>query len=172
MSTMPDDTTLETPETPEAQPADKSDEKPETPEPPEEKGDRDDELPEWARRKLTKANAEAAKYRARLREVEEQLKEAKTPEEFEKAVAEIQARNAELEAALLRERVARKFNLPDDLAARLLGSTVEELEADAKVLQKYAVAPPPGDLRGGLDPSDEEDFDPVEAARWARRFRY
>jgi len=45
-------------------------------------GENDDELPEWARTKLTKANSEAANYRTRLRETEAKLLEAKTPEEF------------------------------------------------------------------------------------------
>ncbi|MFD6636763.1 hypothetical protein ACFWDN_13210 [Micromonospora chalcea] len=132
------------------------------------------ELPKWAREKLTKANAEAANYRTRLREVEKKLSEAKTPEDFETATKELREANVNLERQLLRERVARKAGLPDDLAERLQGATQEELEADAKKLQKYAAAPSTtGDLRGGLDPSDEEDvFDPVKAAREARANRY
>lgn len=171
---MPDiEETTETVETP-AEETETPTEETETPDAPED-GEKDqaDELPKWARDRLTKANAEAANYRTRLREVEKKLEGAKTPEEFEQAVAEFKAQNAELEANLLRERVARKFNLPDDLAVRLRGATAEELESDAKALQKYAVTPPPGDLRGGLDPSDEEEtFDPVKAARQARRSRY
>lgn len=166
--------TPETPEAPETPPAEKPDE-PETPETPEGEGEtEDDELPEWARKKLTKANAEAANYRTRLREVEKKLEGAKTPEEFEQTVNEIKAQNAKLEEELLKERVARRFSLPDDLARRLVGKTEEELAADAKALQKYAVNPPAtGDLRGGLDPSDEDEvFDPVKEARRARASRY
>ncbi|MFI7598303.1 hypothetical protein [Actinoplanes sp. NPDC049681] len=62
----------------------------------------------------------------------------------------------------------RRFNLPDELAARLRGATVQELEADAKVLQKFAVAPStPAALSGGLDPADDSDTeaDPRALAR-------
>jgi hypothetical protein len=132
-----------------------------------------DELPDWARKRLTKANAEAANYRTRLRDAETKLGSAKTVEEFETAVTDLKTANERLEAELLRERVARKFDLPDDLAGRLHGATVEELEADAKALAKYASTPatPPGSLSGGLDPSDDDVFDPVAEARKARAAR-
>jgi hypothetical protein len=129
--------------------------------------ERDDELPEWARRKLTSANAEAANYRVRLREAEGRLDGAKTAQEYEQAVTEIKARNAELEQQLSRERVARKYHLPDDLAARLRGATAQELEADAKSLQKYTVTPEPVVLSGGLNPAgtDTDESDPGALAR-------
>lgn len=166
---MPDEEITETVETPSTEGTPTK----ETPTGEKPDDDGTDELPKWAREKLTKANAEAANYRTRLREAEKKLEGAKNPEEFEKAIAEFKAQNAGLEANLLRERVARKFNLPEDLAVRLRGATAEELESDAKALQKYAVTPPPGDLRGGLDPSDEDEpFDPVKAARQARKSRY
>jgi hypothetical protein len=131
-----------------------------------------DELPDWARKRLTKANAEAANYRTRLREAEQKLTGAKTVEEFEAAVADVKAANERLESELLRERVARKFDLPDDLAGRLRGATAEELEADATALQKYATPSPPASLSGGLDPSDGDAvFDPVAEARKARSAR-
>jgi hypothetical protein len=176
---VPDEVTTETPEapeTPETPPADKPDETPETPETPEDKDKDDDgadELPKWARDRLTKANAEAANYRTRLREAEAKLSAAKTVEEFEAATKELRETNQRLERQLLVSDVARKFNLPDDLAARLQGATAEELEADAKALQKYAVSPAPANLSGGLDPSDEDEpFDPVKEARRARASRY
>lgn len=131
--------------------------------------ERDDELPEWARKKLTSANAEAANYRVRLREAEGRLDGAKTAEEYEQAVADIKARNAELEQQLSRERIARKYSLPDDLAARLHGATAEELEADAKALQKYTVAPEPVVLSGGLNPGDDSDTE-TDPRALARRY--
>jgi hypothetical protein len=132
----------------------------------------DDALPEWARKRLTRANAEAANYRTRLREAETRLEGAKTAEEYEQAVTDIKTRNGELEQQLARERVARKYHLPDDLAGRLQGKTVEELEADAKALQKYAAPAEPVVLSGGLDPADGTDgFDPVKEARRARAAR-
>lgn len=133
----------------------------------------DDTLPEWARTKLTKANSEAASYRTQLREVQASLANAKTPEEFEAATNELNTKIEALETQLLRSTVARKFNLPDDLADRLRGGTEEELEADAKALQKYAAPAGDPDLSGGLDPSEEsEEFDAVAEARKARQRRY
>ena len=130
-----------------------------------------DELPEWARKKLTKANTEAASYRTRLREAEARLSEAKTPEELDAAVADIKAKNTELEHQLLVAQIAHRHELPDDLAARLKGATAEELEADAKSLAKYATGKPPASLAGGLDPTDDDVFDPVAEARKARAAR-
>jgi len=128
-----------------------------------------DELPDWARKQITKANTEAATYRTRLRDAEQKLGDAKTVDEFQAAVAEVRADNERLERELLRERVARRFELPDDLAARLQGKDEAELAADAKALQKYATPTPaaPASLAGGLDPTDDGDTetDPRELAR-------
>ncbi|MFY1688172.1 hypothetical protein [Plantactinospora sp. WMMB782] len=133
-----------------------------------------DELPEWARKELTDTRAEAANYRTRLREAESRLAEAKTPEDVERAVADIKATNEKLERDLLVATVGK--GLPDDLLG-LLGEssakTEDELKAKAETLRKYASAnttpPPPGDLSGGLDPSNKADaFDPAEIARRAR----
>ncbi|MGW0861290.1 hypothetical protein [Streptomyces sp. NPDC002611] len=126
------------------------------------------------RKELTKANAEAANYRTKLREVENKLSGAKTLEEFEAATTELRGQVEALERTILLNDVARKYELPEALAKRLTGTTAEELEADAKELQKL-VAPQsaPESLAGGLTPEDgEDDFDPVKAARAARRRRY
>ena len=137
-----------------------------------EEKDTEASLPEWARKELTKTRGEAANYRVKLREVETALKNAKSVEEFEAATATLSEANKKLERALLVSEAARKFNLPDDLAARLAGDTKEELEADAKQLQKYATPVVPENLSGGLDPSDEEDEgDPVKAVAAARASR-
>lgn len=176
---MPDieettETVEQTTETTEA-PAEETTEKVEEEKPDENASTDDgaDELPKWAREKLTKANAEAANYRTRLREAEAKLSAAKTVEEFEVATKELREANATLERQLLVRDVAETHGLPKELAARLMGNTKEELEADAKALAKFAATSPPSDLRGGLDPSDEDEaFDPVKAARQARRSRY
>ncbi|WP_436739932.1 hypothetical protein [Streptomyces sp. BBFR102] len=129
--------------------------------------------PEVLRKKLTEANAEAANYRTKLREVEARFADAKTPEEFEAAVAELKAQNEALERTILLNTVAAKYELPAALATRLAGATPEELEADAKELQKLVAPAPPESLSGGLDPDeDSDDFDPVKAAQAARRARY
>ncbi|AKY03319.1 head scaffolding protein [Streptomyces phage Aaronocolus] len=133
----------------------------------------EDDLPEWAKKELTKTRGEAANYRVKLREAEGALKNAKTVEEFEAARAEFSNKIAELETALMKEKVARKYELPDELAARLQGADEASLEADAKALQKFVTPAVPESLGGGLTPDDgEDDFDPVKAAQAARRKGY
>jgi len=134
-------------------------------------GTAEDELPEWARKELSKVRAEAANYRTRLRDAEAKLTDAKSPEEFEAALTEVKAQNAALERSILLANVARKFELPDALAARLTGDTVDELEADAKGLQALLGPKAPESLSGGLDPSDSDDgeLDPRKLARRTRR---
>lgn len=125
------------------------------------------------RKKLTDANAEAANYRTKLRETEAKLSSAKTVEEFEAATAELRGQVDALERSLLLNTVAAKYELPAALAKRLTGATPEELEADAKELQKLVAPSQPESLSGGLDPEeDADDFDPVKAAQEARRARY
>ncbi|MCS0601107.1 hypothetical protein NX794_07660 [Streptomyces sp. LP11] len=139
----------------------------------EEKSQEETVPPEVLRKELTDARAEAANYRVKLREAETKLSSAKTVEEFEAAVAELKAQNDALERQILLNNVAAKYELPPALAKRLAGSSPEELEADAKELQKLVVPPAPESLGGGLTPSDgDEDFDPVKAARAARSRRY
>lgn len=121
---------------------------------------------------LAETRREAAGYRTRLREAEERLGKAKTPEEFTAAVQEFQEKHRALEQELTRTKVATAHNLPNDLAALLKGETEDELKAHAKVLAKYAapaVGVPAGDLGGGLDPSDTtgdlESLTPAELAK-------
>jgi hypothetical protein len=131
----------------------------------------EDELPEWARKELTKVRGEAANYRTKLREAEASLQNAKTPEEFEAARSELSTRIAELEHQVVVTAVARKYELPDELIPLLKGDSEEALEAVAKTLSKYAVTPAPESLGGGLTPSDDDDdeMDPRKLARRTRR---
>lgn len=120
-----------------------------------------DSLPEWARKQLTKANAEAASYRTQLREAQDRLGSAKTIEDFEAARLE----SEKALAAKDREIVALKYKLPSRLASRLQGNSLDELEADAKELAAELApaarnAPRP---TGGLTPTTSgqaERFDP------------
>lgn len=135
------------------------------------------DLPEWAQTEITSLRNESANYRTKFRDAEAKIAAAKTPEEFETAVRERDEQITTLQTQFDRERVARKFNLPDDLAERLRGATPEELEADAKALQKYAdtgSSTPPEDLKGGLTPDDDNQdaFDPKAAAKAALKRRY
>lgn len=115
-------------------------------------------LPEWARSSLKKANDEAAKYRTRVRELEpkaseyDKLAESQKTEQQKAAearqAAEARAVQAESEAARL--RVALTKGLPADLATRLVGSTEDELAADAdRLLELVRVAPPTPSFDGG-----------------------
>lgn len=96
------------------------------------------ELPEWAQKEIKTTRAEAANYRTRLREVEKELSEAKTPEEFAAALADLNKKNTELEVELTRTKVARQFSLPDELVALVQGPTREDMEKAAELLAKHA----------------------------------
>lgn len=74
--------------------------------------------------KIRKANAEARALRERAKTAEDR---ATTAEDTAKRVPD-------LEAQLVRERVARKIGLPDELVDRLRGTTVDEVMADAEKL--------------------------------------
>lgn len=130
-----------------------------------------EELPEWARKEITTTRAEAANYRTRLRDAEAKLTEAKTPEEFEAAVAEVKATNETLERSVQVERAARKHGLPDELAEELQFLPLDKIEARAKVLAKYVGTAAPTSLSGGLDPTNDDDgeMDPRKLALQSRR---
>ncbi|KWT60605.1 hypothetical protein ADL21_18305 [Streptomyces albus subsp. albus] len=120
------------------------------------------------RAELKAVRAEAARYRTKARETAEALKAAKTPEEYQ-AVAD---RAAELETDLHRERLARRYNLPDALAARISGEDDTAREADAKALAEILHGQGGGMGRGGLDPSATPvSNDPGELAAGIPRAR-
>jgi hypothetical protein len=166
---MPDDQTTETESTEQTEETTEV-----TEEKPEEKPDEKPALSaEQLQTELTKVRAEAANYRVRLREAETKLSEAKTPEDIEAAVAEFKTANAALERQLLVTKVAAKFELPEELAARLQGDDEAALEADAKSLAAFVAPKNPESLSGGLTPGEsDEDFDPVKAAHEAKKRRY
>ena len=58
-------------------------------------------------------------------------------------IAELTTRAEAAEGTVLRAKVAHANNLPYEMAARLNGSTEEELTADAKALAKFVVPPAP-----------------------------
>jgi hypothetical protein len=102
----------------------------------------------WAKAAVENANREAASRRVALREAEEKLSAAKTPEEFEAAVAEFKNGQSRLEAELARERAARKHGLADDVVEFLTGTTEEQIEAQAAKL-------------AALKPASQETVPPV-----------
>lgn len=161
-------------QTAEVQETEESTEENETEAPSEEEGTEDegDLDPKVLRKLLSDTRAEAANYRTRLREAEKALSEAKTPEEVEQAIADVRARNAELERAVLVANVAREFDLPSELAELLKGDDAEALKKHAKALQKFVPSNDPESLNGGLNPGDSEEFDPVAEYRKAKTSRY
>jgi len=127
-------------------------------------------LPEWAQKQIKDLRTENADRRTRTATAEAALKAAKTPEEFETARNEWVTANTDVERAL----AALTYGLPDRLAARLVGTTREELMADAKALQADMNDPSnAGPLSGGLTPASDDDgeSDPLALAKRANRTR-
>ncbi|GJF06594.1 hypothetical protein [Pseudonocardia sp. D17] len=97
---------------------------------------------ERAMEKIRKTNSENAGLRKRLKELEQYEAAARAAEDAKKSeaqrfaeqLADANRRAEEAELGRLRERVARRAQLPDELADRLRGNTEEELTADAKAL--------------------------------------
>ncbi|MFE3144741.1 hypothetical protein [Streptomyces scopuliridis] len=135
------------------------------------KGDktpREDDLPEWARKELRSVRDEAAKRRNEAKALKTQLESAKSPADY----AAVEQRAADFEADLNRERLARKYDLPDVIAKRIQGASDDEREADAKALAAELTKTASTDVRGGLDPTDTaDDNDPAALAAKVRRRR-
>lgn len=123
------------------------------PDAPEAEGEDEAWDPERAKRKIAKLNSEAAGLRKRVNEA---------PKADD--IAAKDKRIGDLETATLRYEVAFDLGLPKEIASRLMGSTKEEMTADAeKLLELIAPAKrstqrPTESLRGGLQP----DKDPEE----------
>ena len=116
-------------------------------------------LPEefaWVKSDLESTRREAASRRVEVRKLEEQLKDAKTPEDVTKAVEEAAKRSTQLEAELARERAARKHKLDDEFLEFLTGATPEQIESQAAKLAALApkVTAPKPNPRGGVNPAD------------------
>lgn len=108
--------------------------------------------PEIAKARIEKANKEAISLRKRLKELEPLARKAQEQADAEKSVEEratekVTAADRRAEAAetkAMRLEVALEKGLPATLAARLVGSSKEELEADAAVLlASFTAAPAP-----------------------------
>lgn len=126
-----------------------------------------------AKAKIAKVNDEAKNLRTRLREAEDRLKDAKTPEEVEEIVKQMTSDREAAEVALLRENVALKHKLPESAIKRLSGNTREELEADAKELADLLGTVEDDEdlnLEGGLNPRNREDSDPDDPRALAQKY--
>lgn len=99
-----------------------------------------EELPEWARASLEKANKEAAKFRAQVRELQpkagkyDELEAAKKSEQQRLTEAQLAAeqRAQEAETKLLRHDVAASKGLDPRYVGYVTGSTQEEVEASVE----------------------------------------
>ena len=139
-----------------------------------------DSLPEWARKSLNKANTEAASYRTQLREAQEALAKAKSPEDFAKINEQLVAANHKL---MIRDHAD---GLPKEIVeaewvtwpADENGIKTVAASLRALVANQAAQTPPAqgGELAGGLNPNTnglKEDLDPdALAKRFSRRSRY
>lgn len=135
--------------------------------------DADAGVPPAVRAALRKANKEAETYRRKLQELEDRDKSETDKLKDRVTVAEKRAEEAEARA--LRLEVAAEKGLTLTQAKRLVGSTKEELEADAaELLESFGgsngnggAKPPAGKpkekLRPGQvpDASEEPDIDKV-----------
>lgn len=140
----------------------------------EDEGDEDDNLPEWARKKISKVNREAKNLRDQLRQVQEKLQGAKTPEEVAAITQELTETNSSLTLELARERALRKHGLDEDDAVLLTASTPEDIDKQAERIASRIGGGGRGPLKGGLDPMDDDDVpsDPGELAKRYGRRRY
>lgn len=116
----------------------------------------------WVRKELEETRREAAEKRVLAKELQEKLAAAKTPDEVQQIVAANDKKYADLEAQLLRERVARTTKLDDDLVEFLTASTEEDLIKQANKLAGRKKADEPETVvvtqmnpRGGQNPSTE-----------------
>lgn len=106
------------------------------------------DVPPEVKRALTRANKEAETLRLKLKEYEDRDKTEQQKLEERATAAERAAALAGNDLA--RMRVALDKGLPSELAARLQGSTVEELNADAdKLLELFGSATTATSFDGG-----------------------
>lgn len=143
-------------------------------------GDEEEFDAERAKAKIAKANSEAKNLRERLKAAEEKAARLDEIEEADKTetekltakLAEYERKAQEAEQRAMRAEVAASKGLTAAQAKRLVGGSLEELEADAdELLESFKPQegnddgkPPPSgrpteNLRGGTDPTQEPEQD-------------
>lgn len=112
-------------------------------------------LPKEAQDEIKRLREESKQHRLTARELEKRLKDfdakakaaddekltanqeyQKLAEKYKSEAEQAAKELAQLRVTALRERIARKNGLPDELAARLRGDTEDEINADAVELAK------------------------------------
>lgn len=131
-----------------------------------------DELPEWAREQITKANKQAAKYRTERNEAVEAAK-AEVAASFEPKIAELEAQLSEKDSELssarhevTRVKVALQAGIDADrtlsFADLLKGDTEDELRSHAEELKELFGSPSQeSGTRGAVDPSQGASGSPL-----------
>lgn len=131
-----------------------------------------EELPEWAREQITKANKQAAKYRTERNEAVEAAK-AEVVASFEPKIEELEAQIAEKDSEIssARHEVTRvKVALQAGIdAARALsfadllkGDNEDELRSHAEELKElFGPSGQDSGKRGAVDPSQGETGNPL-----------
>ena len=138
------------------------------------KGDGLESLPESWQREVRSLRAENADRRTKFNELKEQLDQAKSQEDIDKAVAEYKARAEQLERELSIEKHTR--GLPEGAAELVTDNTDEEIKASADKVRKLLEgagkqeSEPDLDASGGTDPRKTggrgaSDIDPRALAR-------
>lgn len=135
-----------------------------------------DELPEWAQNEIRRGRTEAAKYRRERNSAQKALQDKDTTAEDQESRAEVerlaaQLDVAQLDAAKLRAAIAAGAPATHvaDFAARLVGTTEDELTADAGRLRELLGLPGPARKRpdpsqgAGLDGGTTTATNPAEA---------
>ena len=129
---------VEEQDTPPAEPA----EKPETPNEDQDNTPDGDTEEDTRDPRVTKARAEAAKYRHRARDAETAL--TAVTAERDEALAKL----ATIEHDRMATDACRAAHLPESMASRLTGTTADDLTADARAISEAM-----GYDRGPVDPS-------------------
>lgn len=129
--------------------------------------------------RFAEVNRKMRELEAKLSEREQAEQQALAEQSKYKELAEARERElAELRAQQLRDRIARKYKLPDEIAARLMGDDEEALEADAaklaELFARKASVPgvPPGNPRGDGNTFDLSKMSPAEIREYRKRHGY
>ena len=173
------DTEIEQVETPEAAPEVEPETEPQ--EKPEEADPKDDDLPEWAKDKIRKANNEAKNLRQRLKDQEPLVTAAQEAErakmsELDRANNDLNTTRSEL-AQLQTDLLVERYHIPDEFLEFIGEGTFEEKEARAakvgQMVQTKTDAPerPPTDrpmssMKPGASPSTPPVEDHSYPANW------
>lgn len=126
--------------------------------------------PEVAKAEIERLRREAAGYRTRKTELEQQLEGAKSQEDIDTAISEWKTKTTKLE----RENLILQHGatLPETLRKYVQGDTEEQIKASVEELAATVTpkAPtPPSRVGGGLNPGAEPDVtDPGKLAAQVR----